>query len=133
MEVRLAQDGDWLREGLVLVAPSEAHCTLQRNQRVRLAPGPKVNFVCPSVDVMMQSVKAPPAGQRLIGVLLTGMGKDGAAGLAHLKRLGALTIAQDEASSAVYGMPAEAVKLGCVDHELAPEGILRLLTLKAAR
>lgn len=126
MEVRLAEEGDTLRDGLILVAPSEVHCHLVHNRFVHLAAGPSVNFVCPSIDVTMQSISRNRP--RLIGVLLTGMGKDGAAGLAHLKRLGALTIAQDQASCAVYGMPAEAVRLGCVDQQLPPDRIAELLT-----
>lgn len=126
-EVRLAQDGEMIQAGQVLLAPSEQHCTFAGNRMLRLAPGPQVNFVCPSIDVTMQSLTAPPGSQRLIGVLLTGMGRDGAAGLAHLKNLGALTIAQNQATCAVYGMPAEAVKLGCVDHVLSPERMVRLI------
>jgi len=127
MPVRLARDGDSLVAGEVLVAPSEVHCVLAGNGRVRLQPGARVNYVCPAIDVTMQSLRAPPAGGRLIGVLLTGMGVDGASGLEHMKRLGALTVAQSESTCAVYGMPAEAVRRGCVDHQLAPEAIVRLL------
>jgi len=126
MEVRLAEDGDALQDGQILVAPSEVHCQLVHNRFVRLVSGPPVNFVRPSIDVTMQSVSR--SRPKLIGVLLTGMGKDGAAGMAHLKRLGALTIAQNEATCAVYGMPAEAVRLGCVDHQLPPDRIAELLT-----
>ena len=126
-EVRLAQDGDRIQEGVIYVAPSDVHCTLVRNARIALLPGPKVNYVCPAIDVTMQSVGAPRPGSRLIGVLLTGMGRDGAAGLAHFKKLGALTVAQNEASCAVYGMPAEAVQLGCVDYQLSPDRIVQLL------
>lgn len=128
VEVTLAADGDRLEEGSIYVAPSEVHCLVVRNSRIALRAGPKVNFVCPAIDVTMQSVLAPRAGTRLIGVLLTGMGRDGAAGMAHLKKLGALTIAQNEASCAVYGMPAEAVQLGCIDYQLPPERIAQLLT-----
>jgi two-component system chemotaxis response regulator CheB len=100
---------------------------LTDNARLRVAPGEKVNFVIPSVDVTMQSVRPPWPGQRLFGVILTGMGRDGAAGLAHLKRLGAATFAQDKATCAVHGMPAEAVRMGAVDSELPPEGIVQRL------
>jgi len=127
MEVRLAADQDRLREGVVLLAPSEAHSVFVNNTSIRLVAGPKVNYVCPSIDVAMQSLRPPLEGYRLVGVLLTGMGRDGAAGLAHIKRLGCMTIAQDQASSAIYGMPAEAAKLGCVDHQASPAGIARLL------
>lgn len=132
MDVRLAQDGDSLDEGVVLVAPSDFHLLFGRNRSAHIASGPQVNYVCPSIDVTMQSLQPPTPGQRIIGVLLTGMGRDGAAGLAHIKRLGGLTVAQDEASCAVWGMPAQAVKLGCVDYELPPESIVALLTNEAA-
>jgi two-component system, chemotaxis family, protein-glutamate methylesterase/glutaminase len=131
-EVCLANEGDRLVDGRILVAPSEVHCTLVGNNRVHLAPGPSVNFVCPSIDVTMQSLKPPPPGGRIFGVLLTGMGKDGAAGLAHIKQLGGTTLAQCEATCAVYGMPAEAVRRGCVDYQLPPDRIARFLAQKAA-
>lgn len=132
VEVRLAEDGEVLQEGCIYLAPSERHCILVENRLLRLNSGAPVNFVCPSADVLMQSAQPPVHGQRLIGVLLTGMGKDGAAGLAHLKRLGGLTIAQDQASCTIYSMPAEAVRLGCVDHQLCPEKIAELLAMQAA-
>jgi two-component system, chemotaxis family, protein-glutamate methylesterase/glutaminase len=126
-EIRLAQDGDCLREGLILIAPSGMHCSLISNYRIYLESGAQVNYVCPSIDVLMQSVCKPAPQQLLIGVLLTGMGRDGAAGMSHIKNMGGLTIAQDRNSSAVYGMPAEAVKLGCIDAELPPKKIAQLL------
>lgn len=125
--VRIIEAGDCVEDGRVFLAPSERHCTLAHNRTFHLAPGPKVNYVCPAIDVTMQSLQRPPAGQALIGVILTGMGRDGAAGLAHMKALGALTLAQNEASCAIYGMPAEAVKLGCVDHVLPPQEIAQLI------
>ena len=121
--VRLVQDGDSLEEGKIFLAPSEVHCRIVNNRTCCLTPGGRVNYVCPSIDVTMTSLRPPVSGQRLIGVILTGMGKDGAAGLAHMKRLGSLTIAQNEATCAVYGMPAEAVRLGCVDRVLPPKQI----------
>lgn len=130
--VALVQDGERLEPGRIYVAPSEVHCTFVNNRSFHLAPGPAVHFVCPSIDVTMQSLRPPDAGQMMIGILLTGMGRDGAAGLAHLKRLGALTVAQNQASCAVYGMPAEAVRLGCVDHVLPPAEIARLVSRKLA-
>lgn len=125
--VRLVRDGDLLQASHVLIAPSEVHCQIVANRRLRLVPGPDVNYVCPAIDVTMQSVAPTTLPSRLVGVLLTGMGRDGAAGLAHLKSLGAVTVAQDAASCAVHGMPAEAVRLGCVDYELNPDAIARLL------
>ncbi len=126
-EVRLAQEEDEMRDGLILVAPSETHCVLAGNRRIHLEAGPQVNFVRPSVDVAMQSVEAPEAAGKLVGVLLTGMGSDGAAGMAHLKRLGGLTVVQNEETCAVYGMPGAAARLGCIDYQLPPARIARLL------
>lgn len=125
--LRLARDGDVLEDGLILLAPSEVHCYIEHNYSIRLAAGEKVNYVCPSIDVTMLSVAKPMSSMRLAGVLLTGMGKDGAAGLAHIRKVGGLTLAQNKATCAVYGMPAEAVKLGAVMHELPPDGIAQKL------
>lgn len=92
------------------------------NRKVRLHDGDKVNFVRPSVDVAMQSMIAT-ARDRIVGIVLTGMGADGAAGIAHIKRIGGTTIAQDERTSIVYGMPKAAFDTGCVDLVLPPEQI----------
>lgn len=127
MKVTMARDGADLASGEIALVPGGVHCSLANNQTLKVGPGPKVNFVCPSIDVAMQSLKAPVNGQRLFAILLTGMGRDGAAGMAHIKSLGGTTIVQDKRSCAVYGMPAEAVRLGCVDYQLAPAQITRLL------
>jgi two-component system chemotaxis response regulator CheB len=114
MEVREAADGDVLRRGLALVAPGNYHLLLRRaagsGYTVELQQGPQVCYQRPSVDVMFVSV-AQAAGSHGVGVLLTGMGTDGAKGLLALRRAGAATIAQDEASCVVYGMPREAKRL----------------------
>ena len=122
-EVKLAEENDALEPGLILVASSAGHCVVEENRRVRIQPGPRVNYVCPSIDVAMRSLVAPAEGQSLFGVLLTGMGKDGAAGLAHMKKCGAVTFAQEKSTCAVFGMPAEAIKTGCVDRVLSPQAI----------
>ena len=122
-EVKLAEENDTLEPGLILVAPSLGHCVVEDNRRIHIQPGPRVNYVCPSIDVTMRSLVAPEIGQKLFGVLLTGMGKDGAAGMVHLKQCGAHTFAQKKHSCAVFGMPAEAIKTGCVDHVLSPQEI----------
>jgi two-component system chemotaxis response regulator CheB len=117
MEVREAVQGDLLHRGLALVAPGDFHLMLRTTPAgyaVELQQGPPVCFQRPSVDVMFASV-AQAAGARAVGVLLTGMGNDGAKGMLALKRAGAATLAQDEASCVVYGMPREAVRLGAVD------------------
>ena len=110
-EVREARDGDGLAPGLVLVAPGDLQLRVVRESpglyRVRCAPGPKVSGHRPSVDVLFGSV-AEAAGPRAAGLLLTGMGRDGADGLLALRRAGARCLAQDEESSVVFGMPKEA-------------------------
>lgn len=114
IEVREARDGDTAVPGLALIAPGGHHMLLERSgafYQVRIKGGPMVHHQRPSVDVLFHSV-AKQAGANAIGVLLTGMGSDGAEGLLAMKSNKAYTIAQDEASCVVYGMPGEAVKLG---------------------
>lgn len=116
MEVREAVDGDTLHRGLALVAPGDFHLLLRRagtGYAIELQRGPQVCYQRPSVDVMFASV-AQAAGSRGIGVLLTGMGTDGAKGLLALRHAGAATIAQDEPSCVVYGMPREACRIEAV-------------------
>jgi two-component system chemotaxis response regulator CheB len=114
LEVAEARDGDSVAPGKVLIAPGNYHMTLARsgaNYYVRVVKGPLVNRHRPSVEVLFKSV-AKYAGANAIGVILTGMGADGAEGILEMKNNGAYTIAQDEASSVVFGMPKEAIKLG---------------------
>jgi two-component system chemotaxis response regulator CheB len=114
IEVREAVDGDRLAPGLALLAPGDYHMLLRRNgvgYCVSLKQGPKVFHQRPSVDVLFQSA-AEAAGPSSVGIILTGMGKDGAAGLLKMRQAGAATLAQDEATCVVYGMPGEAVKMG---------------------
>lgn len=116
MTVREARDGDALESGLALVAPGDRHAVVRRagsHLVVRLQDGPPVHHQRPAVDVLFQSV-ARAAGSQAVGVILTGMGADGARGLRAMFDAGARTIAQDEATSIVYGMPREAVALGGV-------------------
>jgi len=118
--VRLAGDGDRLEPGLALVAPADVHLTVA-DERVLLTTAPPVNSCRPSVDLLFRSLAGPPAA-RTVAVLLTGMGNDGAEGMLALRRQGAYTIAQDEASSAIFGMPKLAIALG---------GALQVLSLEA--
>jgi two-component system chemotaxis response regulator CheB len=121
LEVKEAVDGDEVVPGRVLIAPGNFHMLLRRaggGYRVEVRGGPQVCYQRPSVDVMFASV-ADVAGEHAVGVLLTGMGADGAQGMLKMKQAGAFTIAQDEASSVVYGMPREAFRLGAVDRVLA--------------
>lgn len=111
MEVREAQQGDAIAQGLALVAPGNFHMRLSASGRsVDIEAGPLVNRHRPAVDVLFDSVAR--LGPRAAGVLLTGMGDDGALGMLAMRRSGCLTIAQNRETSVVYGMPAEAVKLG---------------------
>jgi len=119
IRVREAQDGDPVLPGRVLIAPGGRHLEVVRmdaGYRVRVFDGPPVNRHRPSVDVMFRSV-AKVAGPDALGVIMTGMGDDGARGLLEMRRAGAYTVAQDEATCVVHGMPREAVALGAVDRE----------------
>jgi two-component system chemotaxis response regulator CheB len=116
MRVREASDGDWVSDGLALIAPGNYHILLQRDgahYRVRCRQGPPVHHMRPSVDVLFHSV-AKEAGPNAVGVILTGMGRDGAEGLKAMRDSGAITLGQDEKSCVVFGMPREAQKLGAV-------------------
>lgn len=118
MEVKEAQDGDTISNGRILIAPGNYHMLLKRSGAryyVQVKSGPMVHHQRPAVDVLFKSV-AKYAGANALGIILTGMGSDGAAGMLSMKEAGAINIAQDENSSVVYGMPREAVKLGAVDH-----------------
>ncbi|MCE6952976.1 chemotaxis response regulator protein-glutamate methylesterase [Cereibacter sphaeroides] len=126
MRVREAVDGDFVLPGLVLIAPGGTrHMELQaaaRGYRVRLVPGEPVCYSRPSVDVLFNSV-ARLAGPLCSAALLTGMGRDGAAGLLAIRRAGGRTFAQDEASSVVYGMPLAARDLGAAEEILTLDDI----------
>ena len=125
LEVREARDGDPLRPGRVLLAPSGAHLLVEEG-RVRLSDAPPVDTFKPSVTPLFASA-ARAYGGRACGVLLTGMGRDGAEGLKTLKEAGAQTLAQDEATSVVFGMPKAAIDLGAVGRVLPLEDIPRAL------
>jgi two-component system chemotaxis response regulator CheB len=130
MKVREAVNGDTLRRGLVLIAPGDYHLLLRRagtGYAVELQQGPEVCYQRPSVDVMFASV-AQAAGNCGVGVLLTGMGTDGAKGMLTLRRAGAATIAQDEQSCVVYGMPREARRLDAVGTVASLADIAGILT-----
>jgi len=114
IEVKEAEDGDCVRPGRALIAPGNRHLLLQQGPIgyvAQIAEGSLVSRHRPSVDVLFRSV-ANCAGGKAIGVLMTGMGNDGAQGLLEMRNAGAHTIAQDEASCVVFGMPKEAIRLG---------------------
>ena len=129
MEVREARDNDYVGPGVALVAPGNRHMLLQQSGArylVRIKNGPAVNHQRPSVDVLFQSV-ARSAGSNAIGVLLTGMGADGAKGLLEMHEKGAYTLAQDEETCVVFGMPKEAIRLGAVDDVVPIQHIPRAI------
>ncbi len=137
IEVREAQNGDTVRPGLALIAPGNLHMVLKRSGAryfVEVKDGPLVCHQRPAVDVLFHSV-ARYAGANAVGVIMTGMGRDGAKGLLEMRKAGARTIAQDESSCVVFGMPKEAIKLGAaevvVPLDAIPETIFKMLEGKA--
>jgi two-component system, chemotaxis family, protein-glutamate methylesterase/glutaminase len=129
MEVREAKNGDAVHAGVALIAPGDHHLLLRpagQGYAVELQQGPQVCYQRPSVDVMFASV-AQVAGAQAVGLLLTGMGADGARGMLAMRRTGAPTIGQDEASCVVYGMPREAARLGAVSVVASLADIPRVL------
>lgn len=136
ISVKEAQHGDRVLPGHAYIAPGHSHLLLKRsgaNYVCELNQGPPVNRHRPSVDVLFRSA-ANCAGPNVIGVILTGMGKDGAAGMLEMKQAGAYNFAQDEASCVVFGMPKEAIAMGGVDEvvplqEMAPKVMKHLASL----
>ena len=129
LEVKEAEEGDAVQSGRALIAPGDRHLLLEqagRSYRARLQEGPLVNRHRPSVDVLFRSV-AQVAGKQAIGVILTGMGDDGADGMREMRDSGAQNLAQDEASCVVFGMPKVAVERGGVDQVLSLEAMPALL------
>lgn len=134
LDVKEAEDGDDVRPGAVLVAPGGQQLRVMRRGEgyvVRVQDGARVSGHCPSVDVLLSSV-ARAAGPRGIGVVLTGMGKDGAAGLLEMRQAGARTFAQDEGSSVVFGMPAEADRVGAAEKVVSAADLARQLAVTAS-
>jgi len=125
VSIKEAENNDTVLRGRVLIAPGNKHLLLKRSGAryyVEVKPGPLVSRHRPSVDVLFRST-ARYAGKNAIGVIMTGMGDDGAHGMLEMKNSGAYTIAQDEESCVVFGMPKEAIKLGAVDKILPLEEI----------
>ncbi|WP_049908174.1 chemotaxis-specific protein-glutamate methyltransferase CheB [Natrinema pallidum] len=125
-DVSEAADRDWVRAGEAAVAPGDHHLEVARNVngalRLRLDDGKRVHGVRPSIDVTMESA-AERVSDALCGIVLTGMGRDGAAGIEAIKAAGGRTIAQDEATSPVFGIPCQAIETGCVDTIAPANGI----------
>ena len=121
LSVQLARQGEDIRPGTVYVAPGHAHLQIARapgmGYRTELNAAPPLNFHRPSVEMLFRSA-AQVLGAQAVGVMLTGMGKDGAAAMLEMKQAGAYNLAQDEASCVVFGMPRAAIELGAVDEVL---------------
>jgi two-component system chemotaxis response regulator CheB len=135
MEVREAADGDAVLRGRCLIAPGNHHMMLQRSGAryyVSIKEGPLVSRHRPSVDVLFRSA-AHTAGSNALGIIMTGMGDDGAKGLLEMRQAGASTIAQDEASCVVFGMPKEAIACGAAERVLPLEGLARAILQAGGR
>lgn len=133
LDVRIGNRGETLAPGTIYVAAEGAHLGIDREERIALTP-PTVDrpgVICPSATHLFEAT-ARVFGPQAIGILLTGMGRDGADGLLKMKKAGAITIAQDKESSVVFGMPAEAIALGAADFVLPPARIAELLATFAA-
>jgi len=129
LRVKEAEDGDVVEPGTALVAPGDFHMVLRRSGGryfVNVKTGPRVCYQRPSVDVLFLSV-AEAAGRKSTGMLLTGMGSDGALGLLKMRQAGARTFAQDEASSVVFGMPREAIAMGAAEQVLPLDSMAEAL------
>lgn len=129
LKVKEAQTGDYVEQGQVLIAPGDMHMRIKKfggRYKVECFHGTKVNGHCPSVDVLFDSV-AKEAGNQAVGIILTGMGYDGARGLLSMRRKGARTIGQDEKSSVVYGMPKAAFEIGAVEKQASLTSIPQVL------
>ena len=135
MRVKEAQDMDRVAPGQIIIAAGENHLTLKKDAQgyyVRSRPGERVSGHCPSVDVLFDSV-VETAGRNAIGVILTGMGADGAKGITKMKQAGSYTIGQDKGSCVVYGMPMEAFKLGGISRQLPLDQITAELIYQVNR
>jgi len=129
LRVKEAQTGDYVDQGSVLIAPGGQHMRVKKvgeRYKVECYEGDKVNGHCPSIDVLFESV-AKEVGQGAIGIILTGMGYDGAKGLLAMRRKGARTLGQDEKSSVVYGMPKVAFEIGAVEKQIPLETMAQAL------
>jgi two-component system chemotaxis response regulator CheB len=129
LKVKEAQNGEYIEQGKVLISPGDNHMKIKKigdRYKVEVFPGDKVHGHCPSVDILFDSV-AKEAGKNALGIILTGMGYDGAKGLLAMRRKGARTIGQDENSSVVYGMPKVAYEIGAVEKQAALNNIPSVL------
>ena len=126
IKLKIAEDGERLQAGIGYIAPDNFQMGVAPGKKISLSNTPPENGFKPSINYLFRSV-SKAFGQDALGILLTGMGKDGAVELKAMKDNGALTIVQNEESSIVFGMPGEALKIGAADHALSPESIAKIL------
>lgn len=126
LAVKLAEPGESVRPGTVYFAPEGSQMGVTKEGRIRLTKEQAEDGFCPSATYLFQSV-AEAYGRSAIGILLTGMGRDGAEGLKKLREAGGVTIAQDKESSVIFGMPAEAVRLGAAEYVLSPTQVSEMI------
>lgn len=126
IKLKIAEDGEHIHPGTGYIAPDNFHIGIKQGYIIDLSNQPPENGLKPSVSYLFRTV-AQTVGPNAVGVLLTGMGKDGADGLKTMKEKGALTIVQNEESSVVFGMPGEALRIGAADQALSPEKIAEIL------
>jgi two-component system chemotaxis response regulator CheB len=126
LPVKLAENGEPTRDGVVYLAPDGLEMGMGGDGRIRLTAANQDDGIHPSADHLFSSL-AQACGDSVLAILLTGMGRDGADGLGRLRAAGAVTVAQDEATSVVFGMPGEALRRGAAEHVLSPMEIARLI------
>jgi two-component system chemotaxis response regulator CheB len=126
MTIKIAQTGEFPIPGMIYFAPEGTHLTVDNKGRLITSAEPSQNGFCPSITVTMKSV-ADTYGSKAVGILLTGMGKDGAEGMMAIAQAGGITVAQDEESSVVFGMPKAAIELGAARYVLPPNDIAGML------
>ncbi len=129
IEIKEAEEGDTILEGRALIAPGNYHMLLRKslNQLVTLNQEPPVHAVRPAVDLTMKSAAKAYEGDKIVGVILTGMGSDGAFGMKEIKERGGQTIACDQKTCVIYGMPKAAIELGCVDRIVPLDDIAKAI------
>jgi Chemotaxis response regulator containing a CheY-like receiver domain and a methylesterase domain len=132
IKLKIAEDGEPILPGIGYIAPDNFHMGVSRGSKINLSNQPPENGLKPSVSYLFRSV-AQTFGPNALGVLLTGMGKDGADELKAMKDKGALTLVQNEESSVVFGMPGEALRIGAADHVLSPESIAEILAKSGSK
>jgi len=124
--IYIAEDHQQITSGTVFIAPGDQHLVLKNYDRIHLTSDEKVNFVRPSIDVTMLALKQDERHQ-ILGIILSGMGSDGAQGLAHIKKIGGMTAVQDPVTCTIRSMPEAAIKKEIVDVTLPPEGLKKLM------